>query len=359
MTSSASADVIVVGGGIVGLATARALARRGASVLLSAPEHEGTATSAAAGVLGPTFEPHPGNAYHFACASRDAFPTFAVQLHDETGIDIQLTLNGVLRVALDDADAAALRAEVAVETRWLDARELAELEPSLEPCAGARLHERDGIVANERVHAALRAFVRTHRLIRWSTDPVSSVKPGDPPTVEFADGSRWNARNAVLAAGAWSPQLLGAGRARSVTPGRGQSISIYAPRLTRAVFAPTGYLTPRRDGRVFVGSTLENVGFDTSNTNEAVDSFRRLARRILGSAGAAEPLAQWSGIRPMTADRLPLLGRDSRVPGVIFATGHSKNGILMGPLTGEVVARLCSGEEPGFDLGPFRPERFG
>ena len=362
MTSSAStdvADVIVVGGGIVGLAAARALARAGASVLLSAPEHEGTATSAAAGVLCPTLDPHPGTAFDFACAARDAFPSFSTELHEETGIDVQLSLNGVVRVALDDADAASLRAETSAQTRWIDAKELAELEPSLEPCQGARLHERDGIVANERVHAALRAFVRAHRSIRWSSTPVSSVVPGDEPAVCLDNGHRWHARTVVLAAGAWTPKLLGTPAALAVTPGRGQSISIFAPRLTRAVFAPQGYLTPRRDGRVFVGATLESVGFDTSTTEDAVGSFRRLAKRLLGPAGDAEPLDRWAGIRPMTEDKLHLLGRDPRTPGVIYATGHSKNGILMGPLTGDVVVRLASGEDPGFDLTPMRPDRFG
>ena len=357
MTSSRRAEAIVIGGGIAALATARALSRRGARILLSAPELPGGATSAAGGILAPTIEAAEGAVFEFGRASRDFYPEFADVLQSETGIDVELRFDGVLRLALTSEEATRLSKSVGPNARWMDDRAVAELEPALAPCAGALIHEADGIVANEKVHAALRAAVRASPLVHWSGQRVIRVDAAQGSAV-LANGESWSAQSLVLAAGAWAAGLPGLPRQLPIVPTRGQMITIRGVGLRRAVYGGGGYMVPRRDGRILVGSTLEQVGFDHATTASAVEHFVRIATTLLARDEPPEVVEQWAGLRPMTPDGFPIIGHEPLAPRLVYACGHSKNGILMGPLTGEVVADLVLGTSPAHNLAPFQPARF-
>jgi glycine oxidase len=356
MRSSATADVVVIGGGIIGMATARALASRGVSVLLSAPELPGGATSAAGGILAPTIDPMPGAAFAFGRAARDCYPAFAESLLEETGINVELARDGVLRLAFSEREAADLSADSIDDATWLPPEEVARLEPSLAACAGAMLHKSDAIVANEKVHSALRSSIRRSSSIRWTSHPVGLVDAASM-SVTLADNSKWEGGRLVLAAGAWSTGIPGLAPL-PVEPARGQMITFRAMGVRRAAFGADGYVVPRRDGRVLVGSTMERVGFDPSVTVAACERLRSVASSLIPALGAERVLDSWSGLRPMTPDGLPIIGADTKIPGLLLATGHSKNGILLGPLTAEVIADLVTEGSTSHDIVSFAPDRF-
>lgn len=358
MKSSATADVVVIGGGIIGMGIARALAKRGLSVLLSAPELPGGATSAAGGVLAPTIDPAPGAAFDFGCAAREIFPSFAASLLEETGIDVGFARDGVLRLAFSESEATQLSAAAGPHVRWVSSAEMKQLEPTIAPCAGALLHELDAVVANEKVHSALRSSVRLELHIRWSSHPVARVDISSS-SVTLTDDSEWQADRLVLAAGAWSPGIPGIPMRLPVEPARGQMLTFRATGLKRPAFGAGGYVIPRGDGRMLVGSTMERVGFDPSVTQEAHDTLRQVASVLIPELAGREVLDSWSGLRPMTPDGLPIIGIHPAIPGLFLATGHSKNGILLGPLTAEVIADLVTQGSARYDISAFAPERFG
>lgn len=340
------------------MASARAIAARGRRVFLSAPEHAGTSSPLAAGVLGPTIDPSTGAAFFFACASREVYADFANSVHEETGIDVQLELGGVLRVALSQSEAQSLRSCETSDCHWLESQEVLDLEPRLAPTVGALFHFRDGIVANDRVHAALRVSVRQSHQIQWTSSPVDEVQADDAQaTIRLSDGSRVAAPALVVAAGAWSAAIRGLPTPPPVAPLRGQMVALTGVGLSRAVYGAGGYLTPRRDGRILSGSTLEHVGFDPRTTPHELDRLDRVATRLLPGLTLSR-CDSWAGLRPMSPDGLPVIDRDPGAASVIYATGHTRNGILMGPLTGQVISTLACHEIPAFDLSPFSLSRF-
>ncbi|MEP7344544.1 MAG: FAD-dependent oxidoreductase [Gemmatimonadaceae bacterium] len=359
MTSSGGLDVIVVGGGIVALATARSLAARGARVFVSSPEHPGTSSSLGAGVLAPTIEAAAGSVFSFACASREYYREFAASIHEETGIDVQLDLAGVLRLALTEREGDVLRREVSEEALWISPAEVRDLEPNLAPSYGALLHHQDGIVANDRVHAALRTSVRGTPQITWTSRAVSRVKADDEQaSVWLSDGTTLTAPTVVVAAGAWSASIAGLPVPPPVVPLRGQMLAVAALGLRRAVYGAGGYLTPRQDGRILSGSTMEHADFDATTTPSELDRLEGVAATLLPSLAPMVRVDAWAGLRPMSPDGFPVIDRDPLAHSIVYATGHTRNGLLMGPLTGEVVCDLVAHEEPSVDITPFSGARF-
>jgi glycine oxidase len=216
----------------------------------------------------------------------------------------------------------------------------------------------DALVANEKVHSALRYSVRLDPRIRWTSHAVARVDSSGA-SVTLADDSLWHADRVVLAAGAWSSGIAGVPARIPLEPARGQMLTLRASGLTRPAFGAGGYVIPRRDGRIFVGSTMERVGFDPSVTQEACNSLGRVASLLIPDLESREVLESWSGLRPMSPDGMPIIGMHPEAPGLCVATGHSKNGILLGPLTAEVVADLVIHGRTDYDISSFAPERFG
>lgn len=360
------ADVILIGGGVMGCASALALAGDGLRVLVlerSVPGAE--ASSAAAGILGAQSEAHEaGPFFDLARQSRASYPKWVGRLSEATGIDVGYRRCGVLQVSFDDEGQRKLAADIAwqidagLEVEQLDAAGVARLEPSVSAMASFGVHfAEDGRVdpplllkALHIAAAAAGARFQTGTYVR-SVDVVGGTVQG----VLLEDGTRVSSPCVVLAAGSWSTLVEGTPLdATAVRPARGQivELEVREPVLRRVVVGPACYLVPRDDGRVLVGSTLEFVGYRREVTALAVRNLLSAAIEIVPSLADASLSRAWSNFRPYTSRGTPLIG-PTRIPGLILATGHHRNGILLAPITAEIVRALVIGAKPPIDLTAF------
>lgn len=375
--SGAGRDAVVVGGGVVGLCVARELARRGLSVTLAERGPVGAEASwAAGGMLAPQSEAdRPDAFFAFACAARDAYPSLAAELLEETGLDIELDQTGTLYVALTDADAAECehrygwqsRARLAVER--LTGDEARALEPNVSPRATAALRfPSDWQVESRRLVAALALSARRAGVeIREHAEALSiRTAAGRARSVETSRGPL-EADVFVVAGGAWT-SLLGVGAGADappprVEPVRGQmlcyEVGAAAPFVRHVVYSPRGYLVPRRDGRLLAGSTTERAGFDKSVTARGRAEIVAHAAEIAPLVRGLKLADEWAGLRPRGADDWPVVGAHAGIENLFYATAHYRNGILLAPLTGRLVAEMIAGASAHDELlAPFSPERF-
>ena len=359
MITPHSADAIVVGAGLVGLAVAQALADSGADVLLLAADRPGEASPAAAGLLAPSVAPWRGPAQAFAVAAREFYPEYLAALQARTGVDVPLDRRGILELAPDEAEAARLRAAMPEGASWVDRATLEALEPELGPSAGALFHPHDGAVDNLGLIKALERLLAHSPRVRVLRATVERVAlHTDGATVDAGSVGRFAAGRLVLAAGAWAPALAGLPRRIPVEPVRGEIISVAYGGLRHVVLGGGGYAVPREGGQTLVGATSERAGFDASLTDAGVAALREIAAKIAPPLGGARMLGARAGLRPMTPDLLPILGPDPDWPALLYACGQSRNGILMAPLTGACLAAIAEGGPSPLDLSPFRPDRF-
>jgi glycine oxidase len=353
-----SSDVTIVGAGIIGLATATAAARKGLSVTLVGDQRAGEASAAAAGMLAPSVERAVGPAHDFAILARDRYPAYIEDLAEQTGIRVPLNRLGILQVALTSAGVKGLQKTAFPSAEWIDRSELAEAEPTLGHALGAMLNPDDGAVDNVTLMRALAALADQLPAITRLQDTVTRVKRNGNPGVELASGKFMKSAHVVIAGGAWSSLIEGIPFARAVTPIRGQLIAYDAIGLRHVVYGPRGYLVPRVNLQTVAGSTMENVGFDSTTSEEGLARIRAASEEIAPALSIAPVQTSWAGLRPVTPDLLPILGKDPEWPSVIYACGHSRNGILLAPLTGDIVASMLAGEPVTHDLSQFRPDRF-
>ncbi len=361
--------VVVVGGGIIGCASAWRLARAGADVLLIERDVPGAhASSAAAGMLSPLKEAEePGPFLELGLQSLERYPEFIRDVQAASGLDVGFRRDGRLDVALDDEAAAALRrhqrmqAEAGHDSRLVEGAELRRIEPAITPDAILALAtEHDFRVDNALLVRALWiAAVREGVRARTGVSVTAVDVAGHRVTgVRLERGETVAAEVVVVAAGAWSGQLQ-LPRRLPVRPVRGQIVVLRTvpPVLGRSTWGPGAYLVPRIDGRLLVGSTMEEVGFVPEVTAGAVERLLRVAARV-APALADAPLEGFQvGLRPATDDGLPIIGRDADVDGLVFATGHFRNGILLAPETAERVVGAALRQEPA--QAAFDPGRFG
>ena len=354
-----SFDVVVVGAGLVGLCTALACADRGLSVLLLVDVRQGEASPAAAGILAPSLDAFGGGADAFARAARDAYPAYLAMLEERSGLTVPLNRLGALELAIGTEEAEALQLVLPATSTWLDRDALTALEPALAHAAGAALHPHDGAVNNLVMLRALKAIIGRHERVRPANDAVETIHPrGDHAVVETRKGQRIVGRRVVLATGAWASRMAGLPRPLPVVPVRGQMLSVAGSPVRHVTFGAGGYLVPRGDGRTYVGATDEGISWDAGTTDEGMAEVRRMGAAIAPAIADARLLNGWAGLRPMTPDGLPILGADPDVPALLYACGHSRNGILLGPATGEAIAALADDGAPTHDLTPFAVTRF-
>ncbi|MCW5249285.1 glycine oxidase ThiO [Streptomyces sp. SHP 1-2] len=371
-------DVLVVGGGIIGLVTAWRSAQRGLATALVDPEPGGGAAQVAAGMLAAVTELHHGEQTLLALnlASARRYPRFAAELTECTGRDLGHRRCGTLAVALDADDRAhlrelhALQQSAGLESEWLSGRECRRLEPMLAPGVrgGLRVdgdHQIDPRrLARALVIACERAGVAFHRV--WAE---RLTVTGDRATgVVTADGTALTAGQTVLAGGSFSGRLAGVPEEvrPPVRPVKGQVLRLTMPRahgplLHRTVRAVVRgghlYLVPRENGELVVGATSEELGWDTTVTAGGVYELLRDAHELV--PGITElPLTETrAGLRPGSPDNAPLLG-PTGLPGLLLATGHHRNGVLLTPITGDALGHaLVTGELPD-EARPFTPRRF-
>jgi glycine oxidase len=346
----AGGDVIVVGGGIIGCAIARELAARGARVrIIEARTVAAGATQASAGILAPYIEGHErGPLFDLTLRSLALYEEFISRVTEGSAVDVEYRRCGSLEIAADDAAAAVLQrssATAGAELRWLDAAETRRLEPALpDSIRGAVLAPTHGYVAvasltEALVWASLRhgAELETGRHVR------SIERRADHLEVTADDGARWTAPHVVIASGSWSGQLAPHDpAARAVRPIRGQLLRLAwtGHPLSHVIWGRDCYVVPWRDGTVLVGATVEDVGFDERPTAAGVRDLLEAVCELLPEAWGATFLNARAGLRPATPDALPIIGASSSVEGVVYATGHYRNGVLLAPLTAVIVADL-------------------
>jgi glycine oxidase len=370
VTKRSARSVIVVGGGVMGCASAWQLAKRGMLVTVlerSIPGAE--ASSAAAGILGAQLEAHGGGAMlELALRSRALYARFAKALGDETSIDVGFRQSGVMRVALDASGAKALTEQTAWQTRQglrlerLRGAKARAVEPALSGAvSGAVRFPEDGRIdpplllralqiAAERAGARFRTGAYVRSLV---------VRAGRARGVSLEDGNELLADQVVVAAGSWTTLIQGLGLASgAVRPARGQIVELTTPvpLLGGVVFGPRCYLVPRDDGRTLVGSTLEFVGYRRDVTARAVRDLLAAAIELVPGLADAQVSGSWSNFRPYTEDERPLLGA-TELPGLVLATGHHRNGILLAPVTAEIVVSAVLGKRSPVELAPFSPTR--
>jgi glycine oxidase len=367
-------NVAIVGGGVMGLAIGWRLAAARCKVAIFERGEAGHGASwAAAGMLAAAVEAEPGEAGLYALnrLSQEKWPGFAAELEVASGIPVGYRAEGTLVVALTRDDVAQLRfhfefqSSLGIALDWLCAAEARRREPHLHSgLAAAVLSRGDHQVDNRRVVTALRrAFLAAGGALHEHA-PVAAVEiAGDRVAGLRVGETRHAADIVVLAAGAWSAEIAGLPPAARppVRPVKGQMLALRmdpaAPLLRHVLWAPKAYLVPRHDGRLIIGATSEERGFDASLTAGGVFALLEGAWRALPGIEELAIDEMWVGFRPGSRDDAPLLG-PSPVEGLVLATGHHRNGILLTPATADLMSRFILDGELDAAIRPFTLARF-
>lgn len=366
-------EVIVVGAGVIGCAVAYELARRGVSVQVVDDRAPGMgATQASAGILAPFIEAHAGGPLlDLTVRSLNMFDEFVAQVTTDSGIALKYRRTGTLQVATDHRRLNELRGAAArlqnyqVAADILDSEAVMAEEPHLgKDIAGAMLVGTHGFVdageltrslavAAERRGAQVREIGRVRRIAQT---------PGGDLSVETERGAL-TGDAVVLAAGSWTSQIEIAGVPSRVPvwPIRGQLLRLaWSGRpLVRVTWSDRCYLVPWDDGTLLVGATTENADFDERTTAAGVRSLLDAACELAPHAGAAGFLGARAGLRPATPDELPIVGASCAMPGLTYATGHYRNGVLLAPLTARLVADSMLEHLVDPAMAALSPQRFG
>ena len=366
----ADCDVAVVGAGVVGSSIARELAGRGASVTLVDARGAGLgATQAAAGMLAPYIEGFGRPILNMAARSLAMYDEFIERITRDSGVHVGYQRTGSLQAVMagepvDEINATAACAKHAgVRCTLLDGKQAREAEPLLAPDVAAALliDDHGFVVPTELSDALLAASIKHGVSVRTPKRALRIARQNGGVEVQLESGPI-RARHVVLAAGCWSGQLDVSGvSALPVRPVRGQLVHLASggPALGRITWGSRCYLVPSAPGTVLVGATVEEAGFDERTTVAGV-------RDLLDAAGDLVPHL-WQdtfagarvGLRPATPDGLPIIGASTKVPGLVYATGHFRNGVLLAPLTARVVADLILENREDDVLQATSPQRFG
>lgn len=360
--------IVVVGAGVMGTASAHRLLERGFSVTLLEKSLPGAESSAAAaGILGAQSEVSGTGSFLELClASRAMFRDYVRELETISGICVDFEDSGVLEVALTPAEGrlAAGRAQWMLDrglkVELLDRSGARQLEPALtERMVGANYYPEDCQIDPIRLSSALAATI--HRLggvfqaglqvLGIETDQGRAIGVRTTTGIIPADA-------VVVAGGAWSTGLANLPTLRTtIKPMSGQIIQVQTrpSPLRHVLYGYQGYVVPRRDGRILMGSTLEERGYDKAVTVEGIHRITGMAKEMAPPLGLARLATTWSGLRPASGDGLPLLGESRHTRGLFFATGHYRNGILLTPITGVVIADLLENKSPPITIDPFLP----
>ena len=365
---------MIIGGGVIGLGIAWRLAHAGCSVTVYDRAEAGRGASwAAAGMLAAAVETEPGEEelLVLTLASQRMWPSFARELEAVSDISVGYRDEGTIVVALTRDDAEHLRhicdfqKSLGLELQWLSGAEARRREPHLRPGIPAAVWSpRDHQVENRWLTQGLGEAARRAGVVLREHVPVREVEvAGGRARAVLTDHGRDPADVVILAAGAWSREIAGIPSAHlpPVRPIKGQMLALRmdpsAPLLRHVVWAPRSYLVPRRDGRLVVGGTVEERGFDDTLTAGGLLALLEGAWRAVPAIEELPIAETWVGFRPGSRDDAPMLG-PSGIDGLIVATGHHRNGILLTPITVETVsAYVLTGRLPEI-VEPFTPERF-
>jgi glycine oxidase len=366
--------VVVIGAGVIGLGIGWRLAPRAAVTVFDRGKAGAGASHAAAGMLAACAEAEPGEETLVALGreSQRRWPAFAEELERTTGVDVELRTEGTLVVALTADDQATIahhlefQRQLALPLEWLSAAATRAREPRLAgKIAGALFSPEDHQVDNRKLAHALRIAAEQAGVDIREHQPVKEfvVQGGQARGVVLDDGTSVPADIVVLAAGAWSRGIGGLppDRRPPVRPIKGQMLALRmdpaAPLLSHVLWAPGVYLVPRRDGRLIVGATVEEKGFDDTITAGGLLTLLEAAWRAIPAVEELPVDDIWVGHRPGSRDDAPILG-PGPLAGLFYATGHHRNGILLAPVTADAMARLILDDVVEPAIKPFGLERF-
>lgn len=382
MPVPASSDVLIIGGGLIGLATAWRTAARGLSVTLCDPAPGANASFAAAGMLTPVTELHYGEETLLGLnlASAKRYPSFVAELREASGgLNPGYTEAGTLVVAFDADDREVLselhvfQQSLGLKAEWLNGREARRLEPMLAPAVrGGLLVSGDHQVDNRMLLAALFAALERDpnaTIVRTKVAELTVSAAGDRATgVILEDGTALSADQIVLSAGCWSGQIAGipAELLPPVRPIKGQILRLAVPDVFRPFLSRTvryvvrnnhAYLVPREHGELVLGATVEEQDYDTAVTAGGVYELLRDARELVPGITELPLIESRAALRPGTPDNAPLIG-PTALPGLLYATGHYRHGVLLTPATADGVAEILATGAVPEALAPFSPQRF-
>jgi glycine oxidase len=348
-------DAIVIGGGIIGLSLAIALRKRGVTVLLVERGEPGReASHAAAGMLVDCGAETPAALQPLATASARMYPEFVHELQDESGMQVDLCDQGTLVFSsLEHVHHPGLKAATLLPAP------LAELEPALANAKWQALYLKERSV-DPRALVAATLQAAKHRGVDISSGaPVTDVVLSEGRVSGIkTDRTHYAAPVVVNCAGAWAGQI--SPHHFPTRPVKGQMLTIVSASdhlLRHVIRAPEVYLVPRSEGRILIGSTLEEAGYDKRTDSNTIRRLHQAAVQLIPALGQARVLEAWAGLRPGTPDDLPILGA-SGTPGYFVATGHFRDGILLAPVTAQIMAQIITGAKPEHDLSAFSPARF-
>jgi glycine oxidase len=354
MQSVRTWDVIIVGGGIIGLSLAIELRKRQARVLIVECGEPGReASHAAAGMLADCGMEIPVPLQTLATASARMYPEFVHELEDESGINVDLRDDGTIlflnsKSATDCADFPG---------QQLLPMRLAELEPDLASFERPAIYLKERSVDPRALTLAALEAAKHREVDIASGTTVTEILVFDGRTTGVStDKTTYHAPIVVNCAGAWAGQI---GPYQFPTrPVKGQMLSVVGgPKIRHVIRAPEVYLVPRSDGRLVIGSTLEDAGYDKRLDVDTIQRLQDAAVYLIPALAQARRHELWAGLRPGTPDELPIFG-ESSTPGYFVAAGHFRDGILLAPITARVTAQLITGAKPDYDLAAFSPNRF-
>ncbi|MFL6274981.1 MAG: glycine oxidase ThiO [Blastocatellia bacterium] len=363
-------DVIIVGGGVIGCSIALRLARAGLQVTVIERGQTGCeASRAAAGMLSPQAEAaEPGPFLDLCLRSRALYPEFARLLEDLSGVDIEYRDEGTLCVALAGEDPneiarwASWQKSAALPLEDLTAGNLAALEPAVTKLAARAVYiPGDHQVENRRLLDALDTAIRRAGVeVVEGAEVNHLIVEGDKTTGVVCNGVPVKAGAVIVAAGSWSSRLLEpVGLRVRVIPARGQMLAVRGPAtpIRHVLHASHVYLVPRNDGRIVIGATVEYVGFNKAITAGGIRGLLNAAIELVPSLADSEIIETWAGFRPDTEDHLPVIG-PCAVANLFLATGHFRNGILLAPVTAEIILQSVIEQKVADELRPFSINRF-
>ena len=365
-------EILIIGGGVIGLSIARELHKKGIKkiTILERGRVGKEASYAAAGMLAPHAETEKKDDFFYFCdESNKLYPQFAAELFDETGVDIELDKNGTLYLAFNESDVAEIRRRyewqksAGLQVEHLSAQETRQAEAFISPDVLESLFfPNDWQVENRKLLQALEKYAEINNIeVIENTEVTNLLIENNKVTGAQTADKNFFADKTILTTGAWTSLI----KAEHLTmppvkPIRGQMIAFQtAKRLfEKVIYSPRGYLVPRIDGRILTGATVEDVGFDKSITPSGIEFLRENALEIAPSLVNLEITEKWSGLRPCAPDGLPILGSFPQVENFFLATAHYRNGILLAPLTAKILAEniVENSESKYFNI--FSPERF-
>jgi glycine oxidase len=370
--ASRPSDIVVIGAGIVGCSIAYELARRGASVQVVDERPAGMgATQASAGVLAPYIEARENTAFlDLTVRSLGLFDEFISRASADSGIAVPYRRTGTLNVALQDDALRLLRSNAALLTRrgvpneLLDPSAARREEPHLaDDALGALLVPMHGFVVATELIRALAAAARRYGAQVVERSRVRRIASAGGDVIIETDRGTLTGNAAVLAAGSWSGQIeiAGVSGRAPVRPVRGQLLQVgwNGPALRRVTWSERCYLVPWDDGTMLVGATVEDAGFDERATVAGVRDLLEAASELVPHAWTATFLGARVGLRPATTDDLPIIGASDVLPNLMYATGHYRNGVLLAPLSAQLVADAMLDNRIDPAMAALSPARFG